>query len=298
MEIKPLRYFYEVARLGSFTRAAEQLKLAQPAVSMAIRKLEAELELTLFHRHERTIALTDEGKRLFEQAGRILQVVQDAQLEMQELKGLTQGTVRVGIPSMLGSFHFPPILMAFKHRYPNLTFSVQEGGTWQLQQMLEKGELDLAVIESELVPPELEARTILREEMLVTVSRDHRFADTSSVTLQEFFQEELVMFRQGYFHRKVLDRLAGEVGCTPNISFETNLVPLIRSIVKHGFGISTLLKMAIEDDPELITLSFNPPIILDLCLAWRREGYLSRANQAFVDFVLEQSDEQHRATPV
>lgn len=290
MELKPLRYFYEVARLGSFTKAAEYLNLAQPAVSMAIRKLETELELTLFHRHERAIALTDEGKRLYEKAEKILQAVQDVRLEMQELKGLTQGEVRVGIPSMLGSFHFPPILMAFKHRYPNLTFSVQEGGTWQLQKMLEKGELDLAVIESELVPPMLEARTFLREEMLVTVSRDHRFAGKEHVTLQEFFAEELVMFRQGYFHRKVLDRLAVEVGCTPNISFETNLVPLIRSIVKHGFGISTLLKMAVEDDPELVTLSFNPPIVLDLCLAWRREGYLSRANQAFADFVLESSD--------
>ena len=289
MELKPLRYFYEVARLGSFTRAAELLNLAQPAVSMAIRKLENELELTLFHRHERSIALTDEGKCLFAQAEKILQVVADAELEMQELKGLSRGEVRVGIPSMLGSFHFPPILMAFRHRNPNLTFSVQEGGTWQLQQMLEKGELDLAVIESETISDILEARTILREEMRATVSREHLFAERSSITLQEFFTEELVMFKPGYFHRKVLDRLAKEVGCTPNISFETNLVPLIRSIVKQGFGISTLLNMAVADDPDLVTVSFAPPIFLDLCIAWRKDGYLSRANRAFVEFLLESS---------
>ncbi|AJQ93452.1 transcriptional regulator [Gynuella sunshinyii YC6258] len=289
MELKPLRYFYEVARLGSFTRAAERLNLAQPAISMAIRKLEEELQLTLFHRRERTISLTDEGRRLYAQAGKILQAVSDAELEMQELKGLERGEVRVGIPSMLGSFYFPPILMAFRHRYPGLMFSVHEGGAVQLQQMLEKGELDLAVIESQQIPDMLEARAFLREEMRVVVAREHPFACRSSVSLEEFFAEELAMFKPGYFHRKVLDRLAREVGCTPNIGFETNLVPLIRAIVKQGFGISTLLNMAVEDDPELVTLSFDQPILLDLCIAWRKGGYLSQANRAFVEFLQEAS---------
>ena len=292
MELKPLRYFYEVARQGSFTRAAETLKLAQPAISMAIRKLENELELSLFHRRERTISLTDEGHSLFVQAEKILQAVSDAELEMQELKGLDRGEVRVGIPSMLGSFYFPPILMAFRHRYPGLMFSVHEGGTVQLQQMLESGELDLAVIESQQVPDILEARTFLREEMRVVVGRDHPFASRRSVSLEEFFGEELAMFKAGYFHRKVLDQLAREAGCSANIVFETNLVPLIRAIVKQGFGISTLLNMAVEGDPELVTLSFDQPILLDLCISWRKDGYLSRANRTFVDFLLQASAHQ------
>ena len=106
----------------------------------------------------------------------------------------------------------------------------------------------------------------------------------------EFFQEELVLFRKGYFHRKVVDRLAAEVGVAPLISFETNLIPLIKSIIKQGFGISTLLAMALENDPDLVHLPFAEPVWLDLCIAWRREGYLSRANQAFVDFLLEKPD--------
>ncbi len=118
MDFKQLRYFHEIVRLGSFTRAAEALYVAQPAVSVAIRKLEAELDLTLFHRNDRKVTLTDEGARLLPHAQRILQAVSDAQLEMQELKGLTQGMVRVGIPGMLGSYYFPPILMAFRHRHP------------------------------------------------------------------------------------------------------------------------------------------------------------------------------------
>ena len=286
MDFKQLRYFHEIARLGSFTRAAETLYVAQPAVSIAIRKLEQELELTLFHRHDRKISLTDEGARLLPHAQRILQAVSDAQLEMQELKGLTQGKVRVGIPGMLGSYYFPPLLMAFRHHYPHLSLQVVEGGTWQLQQMLEAGELDLAVIVRDFIPPEVEARTFLREEMRVIVARDHRFAQQRSVSLPQFFSEELVMFRPGYFHRKIMDRMAQTAGITPNIGFETNLLPLIKSIIKQGFGISTLLTMVVKEDPELIDLPFEAPLWLDLCIAWRRDGYLSRANQAFVDFLM------------
>lgn len=289
MDIKPLRYFQAIADANSFTKAAEQLHVAQPAISMAIKKLEAELDLTLFHRHERQISLTDEGKKLLQHSRRILQAIDDARLEMEELKGLTQGEVRVGIPSMLGSYYFPPILMAFRHRYPELDLSVIEGGTWQLQQMLERGELDLAIIVADVLPQELQARTFLREQMLVTVAKDHPLAQQTVVSYDDFFREELVMFKEGYFHRKVVDRLAARTECTPNISFETNLIPLIKAIVNQGFGISTLLGMVIEEDPDLIGLPFEEPVWLDLSIAWRRDGYLSRANQAFVDFLLEHS---------
>ncbi len=287
MDYKALSYFHEVARLQSFTRAAESLDVAQPAVSMAIKRLEQQLQLTLFHRRDRQISLTDEGQRLFKQAHRIIQAMTDADLEMEELRGLQRGVVQLGTPSMLGSYYFPPMIMAFKHKYPNLNLSVREGGAWQLQQLLEKGELDLAVIESGEVSENIESVPILREEMRVVVPLDHPFASRESVSPEEFLQQELVIFRPGYFHRRVLDQMAENAGIQPAISFETNLLPLIRSIVKQGFGISTLLNMAVENDPELVTVSFDPPIELDLCLAWREDGYLSKANQAFVEFILE-----------
>ena len=287
MDLRQLRYFHEIVRLGSFTRAAEALQIAQPAVSVSIRKLEAELELQLFQRHDRKISLTAEGERLWVHAQRILQAAEDARLEMQELKGLSKGEVRVGIPGMMGSYYFPPILMAFRHRYPHLSLQVIEGGTWQLQQMLEQAELDLAVIVREFLPTELESRVILREEMRVVVAREHPFAQQTTVSITDFFKEELVLFRNGYFHRKLVDRLAAETGVQPVIGFETNLIPLIKSIIKQGFGISTLLAMAVADDPDLVDLPFTEPVYLDLCIAWRRNGYLSKANQAFVDFLLE-----------
>ncbi|MEP0073588.1 MAG: LysR family transcriptional regulator [Marinomonas sp.] len=292
MEIKPLRYLIAIARTESFTKAAQQLKVAQPAVSMAIKKLETDLGLTLIHRADRNIGLTDEGKKLLIHAEKVIQSMDEALLEMRELKGLSQGEVRVGIPSMLGSYYFPPILMAFRHRYPTITLKVIEGGTWQLQQMLESGELDLSVIVAETLPDSLQTQALIREEMLVTVATDHPFNQLDKVTPATFFEEELVMFKEGYFHRRIVDKLARECKMTPKIGFETNLIPLIKSITQQGFGVSTLLNMVIDEDDQLITRSFDPPIWLDLGIAWRKDSYLSKANQAFLEFVSEHGRNQ------
>ncbi len=294
-DLKHLRYFRAVAEARSFTRAAEMLQLAQPAVSMAIRKLEQELELTLLHRQDRRVSLTDEGERLYAHSVRLLQAADDALLEMRELRGLTRGSVRVGIPNMLGSYYFPPVLMAFRHRYPHLNLSVVEGGSWYIQQMLEKGELDLGVVAAGEIPQQLEAHRFLREQMMAVVGRDHRFCGRDSLDPRDFFEEELVMFKTGYFHRKAVDRLAQQVGMEPRIGIETNLIPLIKSVIKQGFGISTLLKMTLGDDPDLIAIPFTEPVWMDLCIAWRREGYLSQANRVFVDFILENT---HRQTAI
>lgn len=297
MDIKPLRYFLAIAKSASFTRAAEQLNVAQPAVSMAIKKLETELGLTLLHRSDRKISLTDEGERLLLHAKKIVQATDDALLEMTELKGLNQGEVRVGIPSMLGSYYFPPILMAFRHRHPTINLKVIEGGTWQLQRMLEQGELDLSVIVAETLPEGLETHRLLKEEMRVTVAKDHPFSRLESVTPEAFFEEELVMFKEGYFHRRVVDKLAKAAGKDPKIGFETNLIPLIKSITQQGFGVSTLLSMVVENDAELISRPFNPPIWLDLGIAWRKGAYLSQANQAFLDFVCQQGQKTPHFNP-
>lgn len=289
MKLRNLRYFLAVAEQGGFTAAAEQLHIAQPAVSMAIRKLEQQLELPLFDRQERQVRLTSEGEVLVRHARRILQAVQDAEREMRELHTLERGEVRVGIPSMLGSYYFPPILMAFRHRYPGIRLEVVEAGTRKLQQMIHRGEIDMGVIVSDTPPEELETHRFLQAQMMAILPVDHPLAAADNISYDAFFAEELVLFKEGYFHREVIDRISHEAGVTPNIGFETNLIPLIKQIVSHGYGITTLLEMVVIDDPSLVAIPFATPVWLDLSLAWRKGHHLSRANQTFVDLVLEQA---------
>ncbi|MEW8505498.1 MAG: LysR family transcriptional regulator [Candidatus Thiodiazotropha sp.] len=291
MELKHLRYFRAVCQHGGFTAAARHLYIAQPAISIAMRKLEAELNLTLLHRNERRITPTIEGELLLGHANRIVELTDAAELEMEELRGLTKGEMRIGIPSMLGSYYFPPILMGFKHRYPELSLSVYEEGTRRLQEMIRIGELDLGVVVADPPPEDMETRLLTCEEMVACVPRAHPLATRDKLSMEEFFSHDLVVFKAGYFLREFIDRYSQNHKLSPKIAFETNLIPLTKAIVRQGFGITTFLRMVIDQDAQddLVAIPFDEPVFLKLSLAWKKEGYLSRANQAFVDYVLSQT---------
>ncbi|MGD8911837.1 MAG: LysR family transcriptional regulator [Candidatus Thiodiazotropha sp.] len=291
MDIKQLTYFKAVCEQGGFSAAARHLHIAQPAISIAIRKLERALNLTLLHRGERRIKPTVEGEVLLGHATRIIEQAQAAELEMRELRGLTKGEMRIGIPSMLGSYYFPPILMGFKHRYPDLSLSVYEQGTRRLQDMIRVGDLDLGVVVADSPPDDLETRLLTREEMVVCVPAEHPLASRKNIGMKEFFSHELVVSKTGYFLREFIDRYSQKTGLLPKIAFETNLTPLSKAIVRQGFGITIFLRMVVEQDTQhnLVAVPFDEPVFLDLSLAWKKGGYLSRANQAFVDFVLSQT---------
>ncbi|MCL6416665.1 LysR substrate-binding domain-containing protein [Aestuariirhabdus sp. Z084] len=286
MNLRQLECFQAVARHRNFTRAAAELGMAQPAVSVTIQKLEQNLGLILFNRQEKQIALTAEGRRLLDHANHILRQLLDAKREMAELGGLEQGEVSIGMPGMLGSYYFPPILMAFKHRYPDLKLNVLEAGTREIQKMLFNGELDLGIVVEHELPDGLEIHRFHEESMIVCVHREHPFAELSEVSYQQFFAEELALFKPGYFHREFIDQICQQQGLKPRIAFETNLIALTKAIVENGFAISTFLEMVIKDDPDLIAIPFAQPVRLKLAIACKRGGYLSRANRAFLEFML------------
>ncbi|CZF79336.1 HTH-type transcriptional regulator CynR [Grimontia celer] len=285
MDIRQLRYFVCVAEHKNFTRAARQLNIAQPALSIAIKKLEQSIALPLFDRNERQVHLTHEGEILLPHAHRVLQQVEDANTAMAELRGLQKGEVRVGVPGMLGSYFFPSILMGFKSRYPDLKLSVVEAGTQSIRQMLLDGELDIGVIHNQDVPSALETTHLISSQMVAVTSTDHPLAERRSISFQEFFNEELVMFKKGYFHREFVDRICATHKISPQLSFETNLLAMILNIVRHGFAITALLEMVTEHEHGLIPIPFEEPVTLDIAMAWRKHGYLSLADRAFIDFV-------------
>jgi DNA-binding transcriptional LysR family regulator len=290
MDLRQLRAFIEIARQQSFTRAAERLRIAQPAVSMAIRKLEEELDLTLVNRQDKRVSLTAEGEIFRRHAERILEDCRAAETEMGELKGLARGEVRIGIPPMMSSYYFPRVIREFHERYPHLQLSVFGEGAARIQRMIVRGEIDMGVIAGGKIPEGLRSRRFLREEIVACVPAGHPFAARNSVRLADFLREPLVLFKEGYYMRELMDDLMRTSGGEPRVVFETNLFSLVRSLVKEGLGISTFLRMVVSGDPELAAVSFDPPLHLDLLIAWKADGYLSRANRAFVDFLLERAE--------
>ncbi len=287
MNTRLLTYFVKLVETENFTRAAEQLHIAQPALSVAIKKLEQQLDLPLFHRNERKVTLTHEGEVLLGHARLILQQINDANIAMAELKGLEKGEVKLGVPSMLGSYFFPEILMGFKSKYPNLKLTIIEAGTQSIRQMLLAGELDLGVIHNEDVPSRLETEHLITSQMVAVVSEKHHLASQPYLKFVDFFKEDLVMFKAGYFHREFIDEVCQKYHFTPKISFETNLLPMMLNIVRHDFSISALLELVTDHEEGVIAIPFEEPVYLNIAMAWRRNGYLSLADRAFLEFVKE-----------
>ncbi|MBY5922166.1 LysR family transcriptional regulator [Ferrimonas balearica] len=289
MDLRQLRNFVMVAEHASFTRAARVLGVAQPAVSTAIKKLETDLGLVLLHRQDKRVQLTAEGKELLPHAKAILDRVEQATAAMNRLRDLDRGEVRIALPGMIGSYYFPALLMAFHHRYPELKLSLCEAGTREIQGMLERDEVDIGIIIEPTADQGLETVPLTRQEMIVAVGLDHPLAGEEKIDIETFFQHELVMFKHGYYHRELINNLAKNLGVTPDIAFETNLIELIRSIVRQGFAITTVLKMVVEQDPDIRAIPFKDPLYMDLHVGWKSGRALTQADRTFLDFLLEQN---------
>lgn len=292
MDLRQLRFFLEVAGCESFTRAAARLHIAQPALSIAIRKLEEELGVLLFNRRDRKISLTAAGEMLAQHAQVIQADVAKAQEDIAAMQGLLKGEVRVGLTPMLSSFFFPQIISAFKRRHPALQISISGESAGNIQGKIESGEIDMGVIAG-AVPAGLESHHLVREEVVACVHRSHRFAGRKRMPLGELLAEPLIQFKEGYYLREMIDDRAAAMGVTATVVAESNLFSLIRSLVKEELGLAFFLKMVVARDGEVAAVACEPPLYLDLAIAWKRHASLSRANRAFVDFLVQEVDDYY-----
>ncbi len=125
--------------------------------------------------------------------------------------------------------------------------------------------------------------------MVVAVGKEHPLAASDTVSLQAFFQHELVFFKPGYFHRDWMLEQAEKLGLKANIAFETNLINLIKQVVAQEYGITSVLEMVIEKHDNICAKPFNPPIFLDLHIAWKKQRPISQADKAFVELLMQNS---------
>ncbi|MDO6462034.1 LysR family transcriptional regulator [Granulosicoccaceae sp. 1_MG-2023] len=287
MNFKRLQYFVCLAQTGNFTRAAATLGIAQSALSMAIRRLEEETGLYLVNRAERRVSLTADGEALFAHAERILASVGEAQKALAERRDLDSGLVCFGASSMISSYLLPPVLTAFKQRYPGISVRLVEAGTDTLSQMLIDGELELALVRADQLHEQLRCQPLFVEEVVACLPASHRLAAKPHLAVGEFCAEPLVLTREGYFLREALKgRLAPDA--VLDVRFETNLTELMKKLVLAGVGISTCLPMIVRDEPGLVARSFSPPIPLPMGLGRKRNHHLSRAAATFSRFLEEQ----------
>lgn len=203
--------------------------------------------------------------------------------------------MRVGLTPMLSSFFFPKIISSFKQSHPGLKISISGDSAWSIQRKIESGELDIGVIAGE-VPEGLSSHHLLREEIVACVYPGHPFAGRKKMALRELLREPLIHYQEGYHLRELIDEICAREGIIPTVVAESNLFSLIRSLVKEKLGMAFFLKMVVARDAEVVAMSCDPPLFMDLYIAWKKNSYLSRANRAFVDFLIQELDEYYMLT--
>lgn len=175
MNLKALRCCVEIVRQGSFTKAAQHLHIAQPALSMAVTRLEEELGVTLFNRTTRKVILTAEGEQFLPRIASALREMDVARQELRDMADLKRGEVRLGIPPMFGLHYVPGLMNAFRKSYPGIAMTVFEGSAEDIGHRLEQREIDLALLESRRVPPDKESILLGSDEMLACMHPDHPY---------------------------------------------------------------------------------------------------------------------------
>lgn len=285
MDLRQLEYFVTTGRLENITRAAESLFVLQPNITMSIRKLEQELGVQLFDRKQKRFSLTAEGKLYLERIEPALWMIRNATAEVKDSQQQNSGTIILGIPPMISSFIFAPILNHFRSLYPQRELTIVEEGSLGIRSRLMAGELDLGVVITDNASPHLETFPLVTCQHLLCLPSRHPLAQKASVDLEDLQNEPLIMMKSDSYHRRFLLQECEKRHFTPNIVLSSNQIQTNIDLVSKGVGLSFLLDTAVLHTPDVVTRPMTEPLIVHVGLAWRRDKYLSYASRSLIKCV-------------
>lgn len=289
MDIRKLEIFAAVARLKSFSKAAKELHMAQPAVSIAVKKLEQELNNPLLERSGRHVHLTAEGQETLLRASDILKQVRELKLHIEDMNELKTGQLEVACPAMLASYFLPDLLAEFLLSYPNVKATVTQAGTESIEQQLLNNEIEIGFVIADNAPKELDVIPLVSEHLVVCVHQRHRWAGRSFIPIKDLQETTMAVYKQDYYVRQQLDALCDQAGIQANIRLETDFLPLITKTIKQRLGISVALSMMAEQETGLKGIKLRPTAHFQMGIAKRRGRPISRANRAFLEWLQERA---------
>lgn len=260
MELRQLRYFAAVADCGGFSRAAEQLHIAQPAVSAQIRQLERELGVTLLARTTRRVALTQAGELFLSRTRRALDELAGAQRDLAELNAVLRGRVTLGVTSVLGGIDLPALLADFTTRYPGVTLTLRSGLIADLLAALDAADADLVLgpIHDDL-PPRYTAYRLVDEQLVLITPPGHQLSGRPTVSLADVAKETFACLPAGSGLRAILDAAATAVGFRPHVQLEASSPDSIRALVSAGLAVAVLAaSVAYQSGPPVNVHDLQP----------------------------------------
>jgi DNA-binding transcriptional LysR family regulator len=284
MDIRALRYFVELVREQSFTRASEKLFVTQPTISKMIRSLEEELGQPLLNREGRRFTLTDSGQVLFARAQEILTQMQQLETELADLQSLKGGRLALGMPPMVGHV-YADLIRTYRQRYPAIELSIVEYGGRRIEQAVLEGELDLAIT---MLPTRetgaLNALVLASYPIQVVLPAEPHWRERACVRFSDLRDEPLLLYTQAFTLSDRIEQACLDAGFSPQVAARSSQWDFLTAMVRSGMGVAFLPEPVCRRlNPEgLLLRPLLPELSWQLGVIWPQGRYLSRSAEAWL----------------
>lgn len=292
MDIRQLNTFVTIAKLQSFTQAAQSLDYAQSSITSQIQLLEQELKVRLFERLGHRITLTPEGKRLLPYAEQIIKLTNDAKNVVGN-SDIPNGTLTIGAVESLCVTRLPRLLKEYRSRYPNVEISIKFGGCSDFRRFLKDNTIDIAFFLEQKITDEGEFITEMQfpEPMALLSSPEHPLVQKESVYPEDLSGESLILTEAGCSYRMLFENMLAQFSVRPRSIIETGNVQTIKQLAMSGMGITLLPQVAVEEEclrQRLVKLNWKgPEFEIFMQVLYHKTKWISAALKAFIELIHE-----------
>jgi DNA-binding transcriptional LysR family regulator len=287
MDVRDLQIFLSVAKYLNYTRAAEEVNLSQPSVSVRMRELERDLGSKLFEQLGKKIALTEAGHLLVPYATRIIGAMSDARHAIDELQGLERGLLRIGASTTPGMYLIPRTLAHFKRSYPKIEVHLAVRDTRQIEDGVIRNEFDFGFVGGHLAGDEVDVLPWITDHLVLVVPPNHILARKKSVKIVDLRKERFILREPGSATRAAIVNHLQKADLAVETVMEMENPESVKKAVQSGLGIAFISKFAVETELKAKSLVAIPVKGLDinreLKIVYRKDKHLSRASQAFIE---------------
>jgi DNA-binding transcriptional LysR family regulator len=289
MADRRLKVFYTVARLLSFTKAAESLHMTQPAVTFQVRQLEEHFDTRLFDRTHNRVTLTDVGQVVYEVAERIFELYDEMERRVREMTGEMGGSLNIGASMTIAENMLPSLLGQFKKKHPDLNVRLKVGNTESIVSMVEHNVIDLAIVEGTVSNKNLLVEHFRSDELVVIMPPDHPLAKHKSLTVDQLMPYQFICREEGSGTREAILNYLNEQGYPDGwtVCMELGSPEAIKGAVEAGMGLSVMSKSGITKELKLDMLAavpLDPPLLRDFAFVRQRHKFRLPAMEELLEF--------------
>lgn len=287
MDLRTLRAFVEVVRRNGFSAASREIFASQPTVSKAVRQLEDEVGLDLLHRLPHGVRPTEAGEVVLRHAQAMLASRDTMLAELDALRGLTRGHLRLGLTPFGSAALFAPLVGRFRAAHPDITIALLEQGSLTLSEAVLGGEIEMAMAILPIAAG-LEWQPVWDDPLVALLPEGDPLAGRQAIRLEELRDRPLILFETGFALNEVIQRACAARGFTPREAARSGQSDFITALVASGLGVALLPRLMVAPRAPLsmpVALVEEPDLRWQCGLIWRQDGALSPAARAWLEMV-------------